>query len=87
MGAAEMVRVLVTGAAGFIGSFVCKKLLESEDVEVLGVDNLNGYYDVSLKDARLDMLARADGSERFRFEKLDIADQAEIGRASCRERV
>lgn len=80
MGAAEMVKVLVTGAAGFIGSFVCKKLLESEDVEVLGVDNLNGYYDVSLKDARLDMLARADGSERFRFEKLDIADQAALVR-------
>ena len=63
-------RVLVTGAAGFIGSHVCLKLLD-EGHEVLGVDNLNDYYDVSLKEARLARLAQAVG---FSFQRLDIAD-------------
>ena len=48
-------RILVTGAAGFIGAFVCKTLLEKGH-QVVGIDNLNNYYDVNLKYGRLDFL-------------------------------
>jgi UDP-glucuronate 4-epimerase len=65
-------RILVTGAAGFIGSALTLKLLERGDT-VYGIDNLNDYYDVSLKKARLERLATR---EKFSFEKLDIADRA-----------
>ena len=68
-------RVLVTGAAGFIGSFLCKRLLESTDVDIVGIDNLNDYYDVGIKEDRLRMLREADeGSKRFEFIRADIAD-------------
>ena len=63
-------RVLVTGAAGFIGMHVARVLLERGD-EVVGIDNLNDYYDVALKQARLDELRPLGG---FRFERLDLAD-------------
>jgi len=62
--------ILVTGAAGFIGFHVAKALL-SRGERVIGVDNLNEYYDVRLKQARLDRLHQAPG---FRFHRLDIAD-------------
>lgn len=62
--------VLVTGVAGFIGMHVAQKLLE-RGITVVGVDNMNDYYDVSLKDARLRQLS---GQSAFSFEKLDIAD-------------
>jgi len=64
-------KILVTGAAGFIGSFVSHGLLGRGD-EVVGIDNLNDYYDVSLKEARLARLVDRKG---FRFLKLDIADR------------
>ena len=64
-------KVLVTGAAGFIGSTVSRRFLERGD-EVVGLDNLNDYYDVTLKQARL---ARLQGRPGFRFVKLDLADQ------------
>lgn len=66
-----MSKILITGVAGFIGSFVSHALLERGD-EVVGIDNLNDYYDVSLKEARL---ARLIGREGFRFVKLDMADR------------
>ena len=69
-------KVLVTGSAGFIGFHVCRYLLARGD-EVVGIDNLNDYYDVSLKQARLDQLL---GHERFVFSKLDIADREGIKR-------
>jgi UDP-glucuronate 4-epimerase len=64
-------RVLVTGAAGFIGSFAAQRFLARGD-EVVGLDNLNDYYDVNLKRARLARLQRQPG---FRFVKLDLAEQ------------
>lgn len=67
-------KVLVTGAAGFIGAFLCKKLLETTDNQIIGIDNLNDYYDVSLKEARLKMLE----NKNFTFIKGDISDKAFI---------
>ena len=66
-----MARILVTGAAGFIGAAVCDALLARGDA-VLGVDNLSDYYDVSLKQARLDRLA---AHTNFSFHRADIADK------------
>ncbi len=62
-------KILVTGAAGFIGMHTALRLLERGD-EVVGIDNLNDYYEVSLKEARLAQLADKPG---FRFVKMDIA--------------
>ncbi len=68
-------KVLVTGAAGFIGSHVCEVLLRRGD-DVVGLDNINDYYDVSLKYARLDRLKDLQSDGCFRFVKIDVADQA-----------
>ncbi len=64
-------KVLVTGVAGFIGMHTAKRLLERGD-EVVGIDNLNDYYDVRLKEDRLKQLAPFAG---FRFVKMDMADR------------
>lgn len=66
-----MPKTLVTGAAGFIGYHLCKSLLERGD-EVVGIDNLNDYYDVNLKK---DRLAQLTGHESFSFTRLDLADR------------
>ena len=71
-----MARILVTGAAGFIGYHVARRLLDRGD-EVVGIDNLNDYYDPNLKKARLAELAPYDG---FTFEKLDLADREGMAR-------
>ena len=65
-----MTTTLVTGAAGFIGYHLSRRLVDRGD-EVVGIDNLNDYYDVSLKEARLRQL---DGRPGFSFRRLDIAD-------------
>ena len=75
-------KVLVTGAAGFIGHHTAKNLLERGD-EVVGLDNLNEYYDVSLKHARLAILAKYP---RFKFVKMDLADQDGVARLFAAER-
>ena len=68
-------KVLVTGAAGFIGHHVARRLAETRRCEVLGVDNLSDYYDVALKRARLEQLAPL---EDFRFLQADFADAAKF---------
>ena len=67
-------KVLVTGAAGFIGHSVCLSLLARGDT-IVGVDNLNDYYDVSLKQARLDNILTHASAKNFKFVKLDLAEQ------------
>lgn len=66
-------KVLVTGAAGFIGYHVAQRLAQTQRCEVLGIDNLNDYYSVELKRARLKQL---EPHEQFRFMKLDFSDAA-----------
>jgi UDP-glucuronate 4-epimerase len=68
-------KVLLTGVAGFIGHSVCLSLLARGDT-VVGVDNLNDYYDVSLKLARLASIQAHPNAKNFRFVKLDLAEKA-----------
>ncbi len=75
-------KILLTGASGFIGSFTAHRFLDRGD-EILGLDNLNDYYDVSLKRARLERLRQRQG---FRFVQLDLADQAGIAELFAREK-
>ncbi len=76
-------KILVTGAAGFIGSTLSIRLLERGD-EVIGIDNLNDYYDVNLKLARLERLRNYD---RFKFIKLEIADKQAMEELFATEKV
>ena len=66
--------ILVTGAAGFIGAALAERLVARGD-SVIGIDNLNDYYQVSLKQDRLERVRQAPGGERFTFLELDFADR------------
>jgi UDP-glucuronate 4-epimerase len=70
-------KVLVTGAAGFIGFHATKALLARGDT-VIGIDNINDYYDVKLKEGRLNNLAEHPLSENFTFLKMNIADREQV---------
>src|SRR5436190_6379521 len=75
--------LLVTGAAGFIGSSVAMALLDRGD-RVIGIDNLNDYYDPALKRARLEALSRQFGNS-FHFEHVDFADAGALSRLTGEE--
>jgi UDP-glucuronate 4-epimerase len=75
-------KVLVTGVAGFIGSHVSRTLIARGD-EVIGLDNLNDYYDVDLKLARL---ARLEGQPHFRFIRAELADRQDVERVFAEHR-
>ena len=75
-------KILVTGAAGFIGSQLCRRLLDRGD-EVVGLDNFNDYYDVSLKRARA---AKLEGRAGFRMVPLELADREGVAALFGRER-
>ena len=64
-------KILVTGAAGFIGFHTAKQLLERGDT-VVGLDNFNDYYDVKLKESRAEVL---DGFDKFSMARIDLADR------------
>ena len=67
-------RILVTGCAGFIGYHLCNKLLSNRKFIIYGIDNLNNYYDVSLKQNRLKNLLKL--STRFKFYKIDVCNNS-----------
>ena len=67
-------KILITGAAGFIGFHLTRKLLD-QSYEVIGIDNLNDYYDPTLKDSRLEILG---GYDSFSFQKVDLKDKASV---------
>ena len=69
--------ILITGVAGFIGSFLAKKLL-SENYLVIGIDDMNNYYDVKLKQDRMDELVIKNSQDNFKFHKLSINNNDEI---------
>lgn len=75
-------KILVTGAAGFIGSHTTQRLLARGDA-VVGLDNLNDYYDVSLKEARL---ARLQQQKRFTFARVELSDRVAVAKLFERER-
>jgi UDP-glucuronate 4-epimerase len=82
--------ILVTGAAGFIGAFLCKSLLETTENNIIGLDNCNDYYDPGIKEDRLKMLAEAAGDKtkahgldsfscsRFSFVRGDLANEKTV---------
>lgn len=69
--------ILVTGVAGFIGNAVALELLKRGDT-VIGLDNLNDYYDVNLKKARLERLNPFAATDQFVFRKIDLVDRAAV---------
>ena len=68
-------KILITGAAGFIGYWLCKKLLDNKNNEVVGLDNLNSYYSVKLKKERIKELKKA---KNFIFLKLDLLEKKKL---------
>ena len=68
-------KILITGAAGFIGFSLCKKLLNNKNNEIIGLDNLNSYYSVKLKKERIKKLIQ---SNNFKFFKLDLLEKNKL---------
>lgn len=73
-----MKKILITGVAGFIGFHLAKKLLKKKSIVIVGIDNLNNYYDQKLKSDRLSILKR--NNSNFIFKKIDIRDKKKINK-------
>ena len=74
-------KLLVTGAAGFIGFNFSRYILNNTKIEVVGLDNLNNYYDVKLKKERLNILNKKfSKKKKFKFQKLDISDHIKLNK-------
>ncbi|MFP7288916.1 NAD-dependent epimerase [Shouchella clausii] len=76
-------KILITGVAGFIGSLLAKRLLDTKKIEVIGIDNLNSYYDTHLKNKRIEFL----DSNNFTFYKLDISNREETFTVFDKEKI
>ena len=70
-------KILITGAAGFIGFNFCNFLLKKTKFKIIGIDNLNNYYDVKLKKKRLNILKK---NKNFKFYKLDLVNNIKVRR-------
>lgn len=81
-----MRKVLVTGSAGFIGAFLVRRLLETTDAHIVGLDNVNSYYDPGIKEDRLRMLRGADPEGRFELVRGDLCDAALVERLFAENR-
>jgi UDP-glucuronate 4-epimerase len=71
-------RILITGCAGFIGFHLSRYLLQMPDLQIVGIDNLNSYYDTQLKENRLKLLLSEKNHQSFQFLKIDISDNAAL---------
>ena len=69
--------ILVTGSAGFIGFHLCKRLIET-GIKVVGIDNVNDYYDVELKEKRLELLSQTSSKNNWQFFKTDLLDKDQL---------
>ena len=74
-------RILITGVAGFIGFHVCKKLIENQQ-DILGLDNLNSYYDIALKEARLSEISKISdkSNNKWKILKIDLEKTSDINK-------
>lgn len=79
-----MKKILVTGCAGFIGYHTTKALLDRSDI-VVGIDNLNEYYDVNLKQSRLNQLYSHPNNQNFKFHKIDLQENQLLQDLFCKE--
>jgi len=80
-------KILLTGASGFIGHHLSEKLLKMSDCETLiGIDNLNDYYDLKLKKNRIDNLKNSKGFKKFKFIELDISNKVELDKVFVLEK-
>ncbi len=70
--------ILITGCAGFIGGSLALRLIETTEARIVGIDNMNDYYDVRLKEYRLNRIQEKDSNSRFTFIKTDISDKSEM---------
>ena len=69
--------ILVTGAAGFIGFHLCKKLIEN-GIRIIGIDYINDYYDIELKKKRLEILSQTSSKNNWQFLKTDLIDKDQL---------
>jgi len=76
--------ILVTGAAGFIGFHVAKRLIENNSMQIFGIDNLNNYYDVGLKKKRIKELKK---NKKFHFAKIDLINEKKINNYIKKNRI
>lgn len=74
----EKIKILITGCAGFIGGTLALKLIDDISLDITGIDNLNNYYDVHLKEYRLNLIKNKDKNNRFTFIRTDISQKDDI---------
>ena len=70
--------ILVTGAAGFIGAAFVQRLLKEKDIKVIGIDNINNYYNQLLKNKRIELLNKKDQNKIWQFFKVDLKDKIKV---------